>query len=98
MIDLSVTDALLGLGLGALGGVLFFAGLALGIRLALKGRAPGLMLLASTAIRLAMLLGLAWLAVGQGLVSALCFLAAFMIVRTAATAWAGAPLKRLEET
>lgn len=73
----------LGLGAfaGAVAGGLFFAGLALGMRLALGRARPTAILLASAALRIAALLGLGWLVAGQGGSALAGFALAFLLVR-----------------
>lgn len=81
-----------GFGLGALAGagaaVVYFLGLALGLRLALGTARPVPVLVASGALRIALLLSAVWL-VGQGGVAALAgFAPAFLVVRFAVIALA----------
>ena len=81
------------LGLGALAGAiaaaLFFAGLAWGMRLALRQTTrPTPVLLLSGAIRIATLLGIGWLVAEQGPAALAGFVVAFLIVRFAILALA----------
>ncbi|WP_323035780.1 ATP synthase subunit I [Pararhodobacter sp.] len=75
------------LGLGALAGavasVLFFAGLAWGMRLALRTARPTPVLLLSAAIRIALLLGAGWLIAAQGPWALAGFALAFLAARFA---------------
>lgn len=81
---MAIDWTMLGLGAvaGALASALFFAGLAWGMRLALRARHPAPALLASSAIRIAALLGVGWLVAAQGGAAALAgFALAFLLVR-----------------
>ncbi len=73
------------LGLGALAGViaatLFFAGLAWGMRIALRQTRPMPVLLLSGAVRIAVLLGIGWLVAGQGAVALASFMLVFLVAR-----------------
>lgn len=83
MIEFDARALLLGLALGLPASALYFAGLAWGMRRALRARAPAAALLLSFLVRAALLLGLAlwalrlapslWLLAG--------YLAAFVLVR-----------------
>ncbi|MBW0148387.1 ATP synthase subunit I [Marinobacter arenosus] len=57
---------LIGFGVGVATSVLFFAGLMLGIRMALQIGRPATVLLPSAALRIAILLGAGWVITGQG--------------------------------
>ena len=66
---------------GALAGGAFFAGLALGMRLALRALRPMPVLLVSAALRIAALLGLSWWIAGHGPWALAGFALAFLVVR-----------------
>ncbi|WP_108484325.1 ATP synthase subunit I [Oceaniglobus ichthyenteri] len=74
---------LFGFGLlaGALAAALFFAGLAWGMRLALRAPRPVAVLLPSAALRIALLLGAGWWVATWGVAAILGFALAFMVVR-----------------
>lgn len=78
---------------GALAGVLFFAGLAFGMRLGLRSAHPIRVLLLSGGLRVAALLGLGWLVAGQGASALAGYALAFLAVRFAAIHIARAPVK-----
>lgn len=71
--------------LGLLGGLaavaLFFGGLALGMRLALRRARPMVVLLPSAAIRIALLLVAVWWVAGQGGAALAGFVIAFLVAR-----------------
>lgn len=71
----------LGLLGGSLASALFFGGLALGIRYALRAGRPARMLLLSAAVRIALLLGMAWWTAGQGVSAVAGFALAFIALR-----------------
>jgi len=75
-----------GFGLGLPACALYFAGLALGMRRALRARHPALVLLASFALRVTLLLALgAWLGARTHALGSLAgLLLAFLLVRTLA--------------
>lgn len=76
----------LGGGVGAMMGALFFLGLAVGMRWALRSAAPVRLLALSAALRIAALLGVGWIVVGQGGPwAALGYASAFFITRLIAT-------------
>lgn len=81
-------DIAIGLAMGVCAGALFFAGLAAGMRLALGAARPGPVLLASAALRIALLLGAGVWAAQMGAVTAAAFAAGFIAVRIAVLAWA----------
>lgn len=81
MIALDWTTMSLGAALGALAGTLFFAGLAWGMRIALRGSRPAGVLLASAALRIAALLVLIWWVAGQGPFALAGFAIGFFLVR-----------------
>ena len=83
----------IGVGAGLVAGALFFAGLALGMRLALRSRHAAVVLLSSSALRILVLLGLGWLVAAQGAVTLVGFAVAFLVARFAATAIARHPPK-----
>lgn len=73
---------ILGLATGAVTSAVFFAGLGLGMRLALRAAKPVAVLVMSAALRISALLGIGWLVVGQGGPwSLLGYAAAFIAVR-----------------
>lgn len=76
----------LGAVIGALVGALFFAGLAYGMRLALRASRPAPVLLLSAALRIGLLLSVGWLVAGQGLAALAGFALAFVAARFSATA------------
>lgn len=78
---------------GALAGIVFFIGLAWGMRLALKSAQPTVWLLASSTLRIAGLLGLGWLVAGFGSAALAGFALAFLLVRTVVLAFTRAGLK-----
>ena len=88
-IDLGVFG--IGVGTGIAAGTLFFAGLALGMRLALRSRHPALVLVSSAALRMLALLAVGWFVAAQGAVAVVGFAAAFLVARIAATTIAGYP-------
>lgn len=77
---------LIGFGVGVATSVLFFAGLMLGIRMALQVAHPTSVLLPSAALRIAILIGVGWVITGQGTDGwALAgYVVAFFLVRFAA--------------
>ena len=94
MIQIDWNFVVLGLVLGTAAGALFFAGLGLGLRLALRSGQPVRVLMLSATLRIAALLGIGWLVVSQGGPWALAgFALSFLVVRTIATmvARAGTP-------
>lgn len=76
---------------GAMAGVLFFAGLALGMHLALRSASPTPVLLLSSGLRIAALLSICWLVAQSGLVALTGFVLAFVAVRFAAITIARRP-------
>lgn len=70
-----------GLALGVVASGLFFAGLGLGVRLAMGSRWPGLLLLVSAGLRIALLLLIGWGAAKIGVWSLAGFAAGFLVVR-----------------
>lgn len=83
MPDFDARALLLGLGAGLVASGLFFAGLAWGLRWALRTRLPALVLLPSFLLRAALLLGVAaWLARATNPLWALpAYMLAFFLVR-----------------
>lgn len=79
--------------IGAFAGVLFFAGLAWGVRLALRARAPGMILGVSAALRIAALLGLGWLVAQSGVAALAGFALAFVALRFVAITVARRPAR-----
>lgn len=57
---------ILGGGVGSVMGALYFVGLAVGMRWALRSEVPVKLLSLSAALRISALLGIGWLVVGQG--------------------------------
>ena len=76
---------------GALSGALFFAGLAWGMRLALRAGQPTGVLLISGGLRIAALLGAGWLVLGLGTTALAGFVLTFLVVRTGVLAFARRP-------
>lgn len=72
---------LLGAGGGLAAAGLFFGGLALGIRLALRAARPMAVLLPSAAIRLGLLLAAGWWVAGQGVAPFAGFVIIFLVAR-----------------
>ncbi|MFP7671847.1 ATP synthase subunit AtpR [Marivita sp. S0852] len=72
---------LTGMGLGTVTSALFFAGLAFGLRIALRGTNPTPILLLSAALRIAALLLVGLWVIGQGLPMFGGFALAFLSVR-----------------
>ncbi|MCF8466394.1 MAG: hypothetical protein K9G33_03245 [Sneathiella sp.] len=91
---MDVINLAVGLAFGVIAGALFFAGLGLGVRLALKGASPGPILLMSAALRISLLLLSGWAVAQLGLWSAVGFGAAFLATRYAIVTWARAPIGR----
>jgi F1F0 ATPase subunit 2 len=87
---MAIDWTMLGLGAlaGALASALFFAGLAWGMRLALRSRRPMPVLLLSGAIRISALLAVGWLVAEQGAASLAGFALAFLVVRVGIIAFA----------
>ena len=71
----------LGAGLGALAGALFFAGLAWGMRIALRQTHPTFVLLTSAALRISALLVVGIWVAGQGGMMLAGFVLAFVLMR-----------------
>ncbi len=88
-----------GLAIGAVMSAMFFTGLGLGMRAALRSAHPVRVLMLSASLRISCLLGIGWLVVDQaGPWSLLGYAAAFVIVRAIATmvARAGLPVRSAE--
>lgn len=82
---------LFGFSLGVPVGLLFFAGLAWGMRLALRSTRPGALLLLSSVCRIAVLLaGAFWMTFGDTLWPLAGYVLAFFLARVIAVAWARA--------
>ncbi len=82
MMSFDWSAVVLGLAIGTATGVVFFAGLGLGMRMALRAAKPVAVLVLSAALRISALLGIGWFVVGQGGPwSLLGYAAAFIIVR-----------------
>jgi len=93
MIQIDWSFVVLGLVLGTIAGALFFAGLGLGLRLALRSGQPVRVLMLSATLRIAALLGVGWLVVSQGGPWAFAgFALSFLVVRTIATTLARADM------
>lgn len=88
---------LAGFGIGTVVSVLFFVGLVLGVRLALRLSRPTAILLPSSAVRIVVLLWAGWLVTGGGTDGWAFggYTAAFFLVRFIATSIARVP--RVEE-
>jgi len=97
MIAIDWTALVLGGASGIIMGAFYFIGLALGMRLALRSVSPVKLLTLSATLRIAALLGVGWVVIGQGGPwAALGYAIAFLAVRIIATtiARAGAPAGR----
>lgn len=81
MIALDWTTFGLGAGFGLVIGAVFFAGLAYGMRFALRQARPLPVLLLSAAVRIAMLLAVGWWVAAQGAVALAGFALAFLVLR-----------------
>lgn len=91
MIPVDWTAMMLGLGVGLVMGAVYFAGLALGIRLALRRKRPVGLLSLSAALRIAALLSVGWVVARQGGPwAAPGYAIAFLVVRFVATTLARA--------
>jgi len=89
------TAVALGLAIGTAMSVMFFAGLGLGMQIALRSARPVALLLVSAIVRMAVLLGVGFLVVGQaGPWSLLGYASAFLIIRfiTTTVVRIGAPI------
>lgn len=86
MIPIDWTSALLGGGVGAVMSVLFFAGLAVGMRFALRSTKPVGFLALSSALRISALIGVGWIvAEHSGPWAALGYAIVFFAARLVAT-------------
>lgn len=85
--------ALMGFGVGVAASILYFAGLAVSVRVAMTSSRPTAVLLPSALVRIAMLLGVGWLVTGGAtLVWAFAgYGLAFFLVRSLATMRARMP-------
>lgn len=93
MIAVDWSAVLVGAALGSVAAALYFAGLAFGMRFALRRANPVTLLTLSAVIRIALLLAVAWgVAVQGGAWAAAGFAAAFLIVRLIVTRLAGVRL------
>lgn len=81
-------DLLMGLVAGGAMGGLYFASLALGIRLALRQRRTTLVLAISSALRIALVLGVGWLIAQSGLTMLVGYGLGFVLARRLAIALA----------
>lgn len=89
MIPFEWSQILIGMGVGAAISTLYFAGLAYGMRTALRTLSPIRILSMSAALRMAMLLGAGWIVTSQsGPWAFVGYGAAFFILRFVATTWA----------
>ena len=89
MMSVDWTAVTLGLAVGVFASAVFFAGLAVGIRRALRGANPVTVLALSATLRIAALLGVGWVVVERGGPWAgLGFAFAFLVARLIATAFA----------
>lgn len=79
--DLDWSMLALGLVAGSAAGALFFAGLALAIRLALPAARPMAVLLPSAAVRIALLLAAGWWMAGYGAAALAGFALGFVVLR-----------------
>lgn len=91
MIDWSLFA--LGAIIGAVAAALFFAGLGLGMRLALRSTRTSSVLLLSAVLRIAGLLGIGWLVSQSGATALAGFALAFVAVRFAAVTIARRPIE-----
>jgi hypothetical protein len=88
MIAIDWTALMIGAAIGGVASGAFFAGLAYGMRLALRSAAPVKVLALSAVLRIAALLALGWLVVAQaGPWVGLGYALAFMAVRVLATTY-----------
>lgn len=86
MIPFDGEAIVLGLAIGTVISALFFAGLGLGMRYALRATNPVSLLMLSAAIRMAALLGVGWIVLGQRGAWALAgYALAFLLMRFIAT-------------
>jgi F1F0 ATPase subunit 2 len=86
MMTIDWTSVGVGLAVGAVCGALFFAGLGLGLRLALRTQQPVQILLLSTVLRISAVLAVGWGVVSQGGPWVFAgFVLSFLVVRTIAT-------------
>ncbi|MCL4684716.1 ATP synthase subunit AtpR [Myxococcota bacterium] len=87
--------SMFGLGalVGLIAGAVFFAGLALGLRLALRSTRTTSVLLLSSALRIAALLGAGWLVAQHGATALAGFALAFVAMRFASVAIARRPVE-----
>lgn len=83
--------------LGALAAAVFFAGLAWGMRIALRQPRPAPVLLLSAALRIAALLAVGWWVAGQGAVALAGFALAFLVLRFAVLVFARRPTEAASE-
>ncbi|WP_051068075.1 N-ATPase subunit AtpR [Octadecabacter antarcticus] len=89
MISFDWTAVMSGLAVGSVVGTVFFVGLAFGIRLALRTQNPIRILTFSVVLRIAALLGIGWIVLGQGGPwAAFGYGAAFFVVRFIVTTFA----------
>lgn len=90
MMSIDWAPFVLGLTFGTAASVVFFAGLGMGMRIALRSAKPAALLMLSAAVRISALLGVGWLVVEQGGPwSLLGFAAAFLTARFVVTTVAG---------
>lgn len=91
MIDIDWSILALGTLAGAMAGVLYFAGLVLGMHLALRSARPTPVLLLSSVLRIAALLIIGWLVAQSGPVALTGFVLTFVAVRFGAITIARRP-------
>lgn len=89
---MDVIDLAVGMAFGVVAGILFFAGLGLGVRIALKSARPGPILLVSAVLRISLLLLSGWVVAQWGLWSAVGFGVAFLAARYAIVMWVRVPI------
>lgn len=91
-------DALMGFGVGVTVSVLYFAGLAVTVRFALRSSRPTAVLLPSAVVRIVLLLAAGWLVTDRATLmwAFLGFGVAFFLVRSLATVLARIPRPRPE--
>ena len=77
-----------GLAAGAAACTVFFAGLALGMRIALRAARPAAILLLSAGLRIALLLGIGWFVAQEGIWAFVGYGVSFLLVRQIAIALA----------
>ena len=81
-----------GIAIGLLASGLFFAGLGISVRLAMRSKRPGSLLLVSAGLRITLLLLAGWGATRIGLWSLAGFAAGFLVVRLTTISWVRAAI------